>query len=100
MRWRRSRAGAAPHRVVEFGAVRYGDGLLRRDARQWNSVDAAANLDLCDCRDRGAVCVVLSRSIGIKGVWAAYPITFGAMFILQMSYYMLVWRKRAVRRLI
>ena len=44
--------------------------------------------------------IVLSRSIGIKGVWAAYPITFGAMFILQMSYYMLVWRKRAVRRLI
>jgi hypothetical protein len=35
-----------------------------------------------------------------EGVWAAYPITFGAMFILQMSYYMLVWRKRAVRRLI
>ena len=44
--------------------------------------------------------IVLSRSIGIKGVWAAHPITFGAMFILQMSYYMLVWRKRAVRRLI
>jgi Na+-driven multidrug efflux pump len=44
--------------------------------------------------------IVLSRAIGIEGVWAAYPITFGAMFILQMSYYMLVWRKRAVRRLI
>src|SRR5258707_1180244 len=51
----RARAGTAPHRVVEFGAVRYGDGLLRRDARQWNSVDASANLDLCNCRDRGAV---------------------------------------------
>jgi putative MATE family efflux protein len=44
--------------------------------------------------------IVLSRAIGIEGIWAAYPITFGAMFILQMSYYMLVWRKRAVRRLI
>jgi putative MATE family efflux protein len=44
--------------------------------------------------------VILSRAIGIKGVWAAYPITFAAMFILQMSYYMLVWRKRAIRRLI
>jgi putative MATE family efflux protein len=44
--------------------------------------------------------VMLSRAIGIEGVWAAYPITFTAMFILQMSYYMLVWRKRAIRRLI
>jgi len=39
-------------------------------------------------------------AIIVKAFWAAYPITFGAMFILQMSYYMLVWRKRAVRRLI
>ena len=46
------------------------------------------------------VAVILSRAIGIEGVWAAYPITFTAMFILQMSYYMLVWRKRTVRRLI
>ena len=44
--------------------------------------------------------IVLRRAIGIEGVWAAYPITFGAMFILQMSYYMLVWRKRTIRRLI
>jgi Na+-driven multidrug efflux pump len=44
--------------------------------------------------------VILSRSIGVEGVWAAYPITFCAMFILQMSYYLLVWRKRAVQRLI
>ena len=46
------------------------------------------------------VAVVLSRAIGIEGIWAAYPITFAAMFILQMSYYMLVWRKRTIRRLI
>jgi Na+-driven multidrug efflux pump len=44
--------------------------------------------------------VILSRAIGIEGVWAAYPITFFAMFLLQMSYYLLVWRKRAVKRLI
>ena len=35
-----------------------------------------------------------------ESVWAAYPIAFGAMFILQMSYYMQVWRQRAVCRLI
>lgn len=44
--------------------------------------------------------VLLSRAFGLEGVWWAYPITFCAMFILQMSYYMLVWRKRAVQRLI
>lgn len=44
--------------------------------------------------------VILSRTIGLKGVWAAYPIVFCAMFILQMGYYLLVWRKRAIRRLI
>ncbi|MCK1707997.1 MULTISPECIES: MATE family efflux transporter [unclassified Bradyrhizobium] len=44
--------------------------------------------------------MILSRAVGIQGVWAAYPIVFCAMFILQMGYYLLVWRKRAVRRLI
>ncbi|WFU24899.1 MATE family efflux transporter [Bradyrhizobium sp. CB1717] len=44
--------------------------------------------------------VILSRTVGLEGVWAAYPIVFCAMFVLQMGYYLLVWRKRAVRRLI
>jgi putative MATE family efflux protein len=44
--------------------------------------------------------IVLSRHLGIDGVWIAYPATFAAMFVLQMSYYMLVWRKREIRRLI
>lgn len=44
--------------------------------------------------------VILSRAIGLKGVWAAYPIVFCAMFVLQMGYYLLVWRKRAIRRLV
>lgn len=44
--------------------------------------------------------VILSRTIGLEGVWAAYPIVFCAMFVLQMGYYLLVWRKRRIRRLI
>ncbi|QQN64467.1 MATE family efflux transporter [Bradyrhizobium diazoefficiens] len=44
--------------------------------------------------------VILSRAIGVEGVWAAYPIVFCAMFVLQMGYYLLVWRKRTVRRLV
>jgi putative MATE family efflux protein len=44
--------------------------------------------------------VILSRAIGLAGVWAAYPIVFCAMFLLQMGYYLLVWRKQAIRRLV
>jgi len=44
--------------------------------------------------------VILSRTIGLKGLWAAYPIVFCAMFVLQMGYYLLVWRKQTIRRLI
>ncbi len=46
------------------------------------------------------VAVVLSRSIGVEGVWIAYPAAFCAMMLLQMSYYLLVWRKKTIRRLI
>ncbi|MBR1176564.1 MATE family efflux transporter [Bradyrhizobium sp. KB893862 SZCCT0404] len=44
--------------------------------------------------------IILSRTIGLEGVWAAYPIVFCAMFLLQMGYYLLVWRRRAIRRLV
>jgi Na+-driven multidrug efflux pump len=44
--------------------------------------------------------IILSRAIGIEGIWAAYSITFCAMLFLQMGFYLLIWRKRAVRRLI
>ena len=44
--------------------------------------------------------LVLSRVMGIEGIWIAYPITFCAMFVLQMAYYGLVWRRRAIERLI
>ncbi|WP_454641838.1 MATE family efflux transporter [Bradyrhizobium liaoningense] len=44
--------------------------------------------------------VILSRTVGLAGVWAAYPIVFCAMFVLQMGYYVLVWRKQAIQRLI
>jgi MATE family, multidrug efflux pump len=44
--------------------------------------------------------VWLSSVLGIDGVWLAYPITFSAMFLLQMGYYRLVWSRRAIGRLI
>jgi putative MATE family efflux protein len=44
--------------------------------------------------------VILSRTIGLNGVWAAYPIVFCAMFVLQLGYYTLVWRRRPLQRLV
>ena len=44
--------------------------------------------------------VILSRTIGLNGVWAAYPIVFCAMFVLQLGYYALVWRRRPIERLV
>jgi putative MATE family efflux protein len=44
--------------------------------------------------------IALSHIFGIDGVWLAYPITFCTMLLLQMSYYLLVWRKRTISRLV
>jgi putative MATE family efflux protein len=44
--------------------------------------------------------VILSRTIELDGVWAAYPIVFCAMFVLQLGYYVLVWRRRPIQRLV
>ncbi len=37
---------------------------------------------------------------GINGVWAAYPVTFVTMLVLQGMYYRLVWRKQRIERLV
>jgi Na+-driven multidrug efflux pump len=44
--------------------------------------------------------IILSRLVGIEGIWMAYPIAFCSMFLLQMAYYMLVWRRRAIHRMV
>jgi putative MATE family efflux protein len=42
---------------------------------------------------------LLSNTYGINGIWAAYPVTFLAMLVLQTTYYQLVWRKEPIKRL-
>jgi putative MATE family efflux protein len=42
----------------------------------------------------------LADHFGIQGVWMAYPIAFISMLVLQASYYLLVWRKRKIKRLV
>lgn len=46
------------------------------------------------------VAVILSSRIGIDGVWIAYPAVFCTMLLLQMSFYLLVWRRLEVKRMV
>jgi putative MATE family efflux protein len=39
-------------------------------------------------------------SLGIDGVWIAYPVAFCAMLLMQGAFYRLVWRKKTITRLI
>jgi len=82
---------------VLFGMSTVFSGAMRASGTVWMplliSIFAIAAIEVPSA-------IVLSRHIGIEGVWIAYPITFCAMFLLQMSFYLLVWRKRAIRRLI
>jgi putative MATE family efflux protein len=43
---------------------------------------------------------LLSRKIGLDGIWIAYPMTFAAMLAMQATYYRLVWRRKPITRLI
>jgi putative MATE family efflux protein len=44
--------------------------------------------------------LILSRTIGVEGVWIAYPVTFCTTFVLQAGFFLLVWRKRPLQRLV
>ena len=55
---------------------------------------------LCIALVEVPVAYVMSHRIGIDGIWVAYPVTFIAMLGLQTAYYRLVWKKKAIRRLV
>lgn len=82
---------------VPFGLATVFSGAMRAAGVAWTpmllSIFAIVAIEL-------PAAVILSRTIGLKGVWAAYPVVFCAMFVLQMGYYLTVWRRRAIRRLI
>ncbi|SHE96332.1 putative efflux protein, MATE family [Kaistia soli DSM 19436] len=46
------------------------------------------------------VAYILSKRMGIDGVWIAYPVAFTAMLLMQSAYYWFVWRKKPIKRLI
>jgi putative MATE family efflux protein len=83
--------------IVMFGMSTVFSGAMRASGTVWMplliSIFTIATIEV-------PAALVLSRFMGIEGIWIAYPITFCTMFVLQMAYYGLVWRKRAIARLI
>ena len=43
---------------------------------------------------------LLSRAIGVDGIWMAYPIAFTTMLVLQTGLYWLYWKRRPIKRLV
>ena len=39
---------------------------------------------------------LLSRDIGLEGVWLGYPVGFAAALLAQAMYYGLIWRRRRI----
>jgi Na+-driven multidrug efflux pump len=83
--------------TVLFGMATVFSGAMRSGGTVWAPL-AISSFAILAVEVPSAI--ILSRQIGIEGIWAAYPIAFCTMFLLQMSYYLLVWRKRAAARLI
>ena len=44
--------------------------------------------------------VLLSRSMGLEGIWWAYVASFAALMVAQGAYYTFVWRKRKITALV
>ncbi|MBX3619898.1 MAG: MATE family efflux transporter [Rhizobacter sp.] len=42
----------------------------------------------------------LDARVGLPGIWWAYALTFSVMFVLQLAFFRLVWRRRQVVRLV
>lgn len=46
------------------------------------------------------VAILLSKTLGLSGIWWGYVASFAALMLLQAAYYLLVWRKKAVVALV
>lgn len=55
---------------------------------------------LCIALVEVPVAWLASQRMGINGIWIAYPAAFIAMLGLQTAYYRLVWKKKAIKKLV
>lgn len=82
---------------VVFGMQGVVSGVMRASGTVWVPMGISI---FCIALIEVPVAWFMSHRIGINGIWMAYPVTFVAMLALQTAYYRLVWRKRAIKRLI
>lgn len=83
--------------TVIFGMASVLSGIMRASGSVL--VPTAISI-VCIALVEVPVAYVMSHRIGLNGVWIAYPAAFIAMLALQTAYYRLVWRKKAIRRLV
>lgn len=83
--------------LVIFGMAAAISGIMRASGSVL--VPTAISI-LCLIGIEVPVAWFMSHRIGLNGIWWAYPVTFGAMLLLQTAYYRLVWRKKAIRRMV
>jgi len=83
--------------TVIFGMASVLSGIMRASGSVL--VPTAISI-FCIAAVEVPVAYVMSHRIGLDGVWVAYPVAFIAMLALQTAYYRLVWRKKAIRRMV
>ena len=83
--------------TVIFGMASVLSGIMRASGSVL--VPTAISI-VCIALVEVPVAYVMSHRIGLNGVWIAYPAAFIAMLALQTAYYRLVWRKKAIRRMV
>jgi putative MATE family efflux protein len=83
--------------IVVFGMYSMLAGIMRASGTVWTptliTIGALALVEL-------PTAWIASHYIGLNGVWAAPPVAFCVILLLQWTYYRTVWRKRAIVRLV
>lgn len=83
--------------VVLFGFGGVFSAVMRASGDVW--IPMALSLVAIICVELPAA-LILSKLIGLNGIWIAYCMSFGAMLVLQASYYLLFWRKKEIKALV
>lgn len=83
--------------VVLFGASAVISGIMRASG----TVLAPMIISLaCIIVVEVPTAILLSRTIGLHGIWWGYAASFSAMLLLQGAFYWFVWRKKRVTALV
>jgi putative MATE family efflux protein len=83
--------------VVLFGMAQTFTGVMRAAGTVWIPMFIGLGAILA-IEVPGAI--ILSRSMGLPGIWIAYAAAFTAMALLQGAYYWFVWRGKPIKKLV